>query len=115
MINSKLGLSGFARFAAPRALGKFLSGMAAATFLIACVARSAWALPIIPLQVSTDPGNGDQNPYGVVFVPAGFPDNTVPLGHVLVANFNDASNNQGQGTTITNVRPTPTQAPVSTI
>jgi hypothetical protein len=74
------------------------------------VARAAWALPIIPLQVSTNPGNGDQNPYGVVFVPAGFPDNTVQLGDVLVANFNDAANDQGQGTTIINVRPDRTKA-----
>jgi len=71
MIDSKSGSGKVARFAAPRALGKFLSGVAAATFLIASVARAAWALPIIPLQVSTNPGNGDQNPYGVVFVPAG--------------------------------------------
>jgi hypothetical protein len=107
MINSN---SGSRRFAAPRALGKFLSGTAAATFLIASVARAAWALPIIPLQVSTNPGNGDQNPYGVVFVPPTFPDNTVQLGDVLVANFNDAANNQGQGTTIINVRPDRTKA-----
>ena len=105
MINSKSSSGKVARFAAPRALGRFLSGMAVATFLIASVARAAWALPIIPLQVSTNPGNGDQNPYGVVFVPPTFPDNTVQLGDLLVANFNDAANNQGQGTTITNVRP----------
>jgi hypothetical protein len=107
MIKTKSGSHRFARFSA---LGKFLSGIAAATLLIASLARAVWALPILPLQVSTNPGNGDQNPYGVVFVPPTFPDNTVQLGDVLVANFNDGANNQGQGTTIINIRPDRTKA-----
>jgi len=80
-------------------------GVSAAAFLVVFVGRAAWALPILPLQISTNPGNGDQNPYGVVFVPPGFPDNSVQLGDALVANFNDGANNQGRGTTIINIRP----------
>jgi len=92
------------------ALRKLVLGAVAATFLVVSVGRAALALPILPLQVSTNPGNGDQNPYGLVFVPPGFPDNTVQLGDALVANFNDGANNQGQGTTIINIRPDRTKA-----
>jgi sugar lactone lactonase YvrE len=53
---------------------------------------------------STVPGNGDVNPYGVAFVPEGFPsDSPLRPGDVLVANFNAASNLQGTGTTIVRV------------
>ncbi len=56
------------------------------------------------------PGNGDQNPYGVVYVPTGFPNNTLQPGNILVANSNDAANDQGQGTTIINIRQDRTSA-----
>ena len=79
-------------------------------FLMVSVGSAAWGLPLLPLQVSTNPGNGDQNPYGVVYVPAGFPDTTVQPGNILVANFNDKANNQGQGTTIINIRQDRTKA-----
>jgi hypothetical protein len=52
-----------------------------------------------PASVTTVPGNGDINPYGVAVV-------SIPSvgalvhGSVLVSNFNDAANNQGTGTTI---------------
>jgi hypothetical protein len=69
-----------------------------------------FALPIVPLQLSTNPGNGDQNPYGLVFVPPGFPDDTVQPGDALVANFNNGANLQGTGTTIINIRPDRTSA-----
>jgi DNA-binding beta-propeller fold protein YncE len=50
---------------------------------------------------STIPANGDLNPYGVAFVPDGFPGGgTIAAGDVLVANFNDSGNIQGTGTTI---------------
>lgn len=65
----------------------------------------------VPLQVSTVPPNGDQNPYGVAFVPPGF-SGAGPLqpGDVLVSNFNNAGtpptgNLQGTGTTIVRVTP----------
>jgi hypothetical protein len=50
---------------------------------------------------STIPANGDLNPYGVAFVPPGFPSGgIISPGDVLVSNFNDTHNCQGQGTTI---------------
>src|SRR5690348_8764227 len=61
---------------------------------------------------STVPANGDVNPYGVAFVPSGFPRGG-PLrpGDIIVSNFNNAANLQGTGTTIVRVNsdasPTP--------
>jgi len=61
-------------------------------------------LPTPPIVVSTVPPNGDVNPYGVAFVPAGFPKGgTLAAGDVLVSNFNDKANQQGTGTTIVDV------------
>jgi hypothetical protein len=56
--------------------------------------------------VSTVPANGDQNPYGVAFVPQGFPSGG-PLqpGDILVSNFNNSANLQGTGTTIVREAP----------
>ena len=61
---------------------------------------------------STIPGNGDLNPYGVAFVPPGFP-NGGPLspGDILVSNFNNSGNTQGTGTTIIQFTPDNTIAP----
>jgi hypothetical protein len=74
-------------------------------------------LPTTPqLTASTIPadgaGAGDLNPYGVAFVPKGFPKGG-PLrpGDILVANFNNSQNLQGTGTTIVQVTP---QGAVST-
>jgi hypothetical protein len=50
---------------------------------------------------STIPQNGDVNPFGVAFVPQGFPGGgAISAGDVLVSNFNDSTNTQGTGTTI---------------
>ena len=55
---------------------------------------------------STMPANGDVNPYGVAFVPRGFPGGgTIAAGDVLVSNFNNSANNQGTGTTIIQFSP----------
>jgi hypothetical protein len=55
---------------------------------------------------STIPGNGDLNPYGVAFVPDGFPSGgAISPGDVLVSNFNDIMNCQGRGTTIIQFTP----------
>jgi hypothetical protein len=55
---------------------------------------------------STVPTNGDQNPYGVAFVPPGFPKGgIISPGDLLVSNFNNAANCQGQGTTIIQYTP----------
>ena len=61
-------------------------------------------LPAPVRAVSTVPANGDVNPYGVAFVPPGFPTGG-PLnpGDILVSNFNASSNLQGSGTTIVDV------------
>jgi hypothetical protein len=61
-------------------------------------------LPTPPVVVSTVPPNGDVNPYGVAFVPAGFPKGgALAPGDILVSNFNDQANQQGTGTTIVDV------------
>ena len=83
--------------------------VAAALSASAGVARaqeSDLPAPFLPAQVhpvSTVPPNGDVNPYGVAFVPQGFPTGTVAVGDILVSNFNDKRNLQGTGTTIVDV------------
>ena len=58
------------------------------------------------VTTSTVPANGDLNPYGVAFVPAGFPAGVnIAPGDVLVSNFNAASNLQGTGTTVVSISP----------
>jgi hypothetical protein len=58
------------------------------------------------ITVSTTPPSGDLNPYGVAFVPAGFPaGGNIAAGDVLVADFNNSSNLQGTGTTIVSITP----------
>jgi hypothetical protein len=57
--------------------------------------------------VSTVPANGDVNPYGVAFVPPGFPTGgAINPGDILISNFNNTMNFQGTGTTIVDVPPT---------
>ena len=64
--------------------------------------NSGTFLPNPVRTVSTVPANGDQNPYGVAFVPDQFRIGSGPLnaGDILVSNFNNAANLQGTGTTI---------------
>lgn len=75
------------------------------------------APPFLPklLNSSTVPANGDQNPYGVAFVPEAFPsDGRVKAGDVLVSNFNNSAsdgNIQGTGTTIVRLHPDGRAAP----
>jgi len=57
------------------------------------------------LDVSTVPSNGDLNPYGVAFVPDGFPGGAISPGDILVSNFNNSQNQQGTGSTIVRVKP----------
>lgn len=75
---------------------------------------SAPILPTLatsPLQTtSTVPHNGDQNPYGVAFVPRDFAaGGTLEPGDILVSNFNNSGNLQGTGTTIVAITPGGTQ------
>jgi hypothetical protein len=79
-----------------------------AASLMAQAAEERGAPPFLPnpvLVVSTVPASGDQNPYGVAFVPARFPSGAVNPGDVLVSNFNDKANQQGTGTSIVRVQP----------
>jgi hypothetical protein len=63
-------------------------------------------LPNPVRAASTVPPNGDVNPYGVAFVPPGFPaGGTVNPGDILVSNFNSSQNLQGTGTTIVRIPP----------
>jgi predicted outer membrane repeat protein len=52
------------------------------------------------------PGPAEQNPYGVAYVPPDFPaGGTLQPGDLLIANFNNAGNTQGTGTTIVRITP----------
>jgi DNA-binding beta-propeller fold protein YncE len=69
--------------------------------LIGSVAAAADAFLPPGINSSTIPANGDLNPYGVAFVPGGFPaGGIIAAGDVLVSNFNNGANLQGTGTTI---------------
>jgi hypothetical protein len=63
-------------------------------------------LPPSSVTSSTVPPNKDSNPYGVAFVPEGFPRfGTIDPGDLLVSNFNNQANLQGTGTTIVKIVP----------
>ena len=74
--------------------------------------------PIVPnlpkgafQTVTTVPAIGDLNPYGVAFVPPGFPTGgALSPGDILVSNFNNSANQQGTGTTIVNINPNGAQS-----
>lgn len=66
----------------------------------------------IPRETSTIATNGDVNPYGVAFVPQGFPKGgKTEAGDILVTNFNagPAPGTQGTGSTIVSISPDGTQ------
>jgi hypothetical protein len=98
-----------------------ISGLRVAIGLLLCVAASialtdhlgtagtaladSFFSPFLPLQVSTVPSNGDTTPYGLAFVPDGFPGTgAFSTGKLLVSNFNNTTT-AGQGTTIISVNP----------
>jgi hypothetical protein len=67
------------------------------------------------ITASTIPPSGDVNPYGLAFVPPGFPSGgSIAAGNLLVANFNNSSNLQGTGTTIVCITPTGQQSVFAT-
>jgi hypothetical protein len=88
---------------------RFIS-LAGVAVIVAAIAGPACAGSngevLLPLQVSTVPGNGDLNPYGLAVVPKGFPGERLTQGQRLVSNFNNAANSQGMGSTIISVDPT---------
>ncbi|GAC1496688.1 MAG: hypothetical protein NVS4B5_04020 [Vulcanimicrobiaceae bacterium] len=55
------------------------------------------------------PGAGDQNPYGLTIATATAGIETA--GNLMICNFNDAANIQGNGTTIEQLNPTPGSSP----
>jgi hypothetical protein len=57
---------------------------------------------VVSTAPTTGPSKGDQNPYGIAFVPNNFQTGSGPLNHgdILVSNWNNAKNQQGTGTTI---------------
>jgi hypothetical protein len=103
------------RAAALRRKPKFGRNTALAAALVAAAASPLCLAQDIDLDgpflpspvrvVSTVPANGDQNPYGVAFVPNNFITTNGLLHHgdILVSNFNNGANLQGTGTTIVRV------------
>jgi hypothetical protein len=89
------------------------SALAAGLSLVAWAVQAEEGDAFVPRVVisSTIPANGDLNPYGIAFVPRGFPTGgPLKAGDVLVANFNASSNLQGTGTTIIKFTPGDTVA-----
>ena len=64
------------------------------------------ALKTIKALGSTIPGNGDLNPYGVAQIKR--TTGNLRAGHILVSNFNNSGNFQGEGSTIVDVAPVET-------
>jgi len=89
--------------------GRPVTSPEAARVAAARAAHSAHSAIIPPpgspiFSTSTVPGTGDQNPYGVAFVPEGFPrGGPLHATDLVVSNFNDGDNVQGTGTTIMQV------------
>ena len=83
--------------------GATSSSSPTATTPTATAAAATTAAFIAPFSTattlgSTEPANGDVNPYGLVFVPTSV--GRLHTGELLVSNFNDKANDQGTGTTI---------------
>jgi uncharacterized protein (TIGR03118 family) len=64
------------------------------------------ATQIFSTVPTTGPTAGDQNPYGIAFVPSGIkPGGVLQAGDLLVSNFNNSANVQGTGSTIMRITP----------
>jgi hypothetical protein len=95
----------------PRSATVVLLMAAIALLPTAAGASEGRSLPEVIVS-STIPANGDLNPYGVAFVPPGFPSGgKIAPGDILVSNFNDSFNVQGTGTTIIKLTPNGLVAP----
>jgi DNA-binding beta-propeller fold protein YncE len=102
----------------PNSFARIAYRTLSATAIVLLSAAAAQATdedkPFLPQLIvsSTIPTDGDLNPYGVAFIPEGFPGGGALLpGDVLVSNFNNNGNLQGTGTTIIKFTPTGTLAP----
>jgi DNA-binding beta-propeller fold protein YncE len=86
-------------------IGALLAGLGLSAAMTAAADEREPFLPRL-INSSTIPASGDVNPYGVAFVPEGFPaGSNLAVGDVLVSNFNDMNNLQGRGTTIVKLHP----------
>jgi hypothetical protein len=90
-----VGASGNTKYAAENAAASTSLAPAAGSFLA--------GKTTVSLLGSTTPVNGDINPYAIWPVTRTI--GTVQAGDVLVDNFNNASNDQGTGTTIVDLHP----------
>jgi hypothetical protein len=75
---------------------------AAATALIG-------SLTITTIGSTVDPTNGDENPYGLAVAPVS--SGLLTAGDLVICNFNDSANVQGNGTTIEILHPVPGATP----
>src|SRR5579863_2514622 len=78
------------------------TGASAATAVIG-------ALTITTIGSTVDRINGDQNPYGLAIAPASA--GMLTAGDLVICNFNDSANVQGNGTTIEILHPVPGSMP----
>jgi hypothetical protein len=62
---------------------------------------------------STEPADGDVNPYGLVLIPSSV--GRLHAGELLVSNFNDKANDQGTGTTIEQMTTTGKRSPFAKV
>jgi len=67
------------------------------------------ALAITTIGSTVDPTNGDENPYGLAVAPASA--GLLTEGDLVICNFNDSANVQGNGTTIEILHPVPGSMP----
>ena len=66
----------------------------------------------VTIGSTVDPANGDQNPYGLVYVKnKPFGKALLKQGDLVICNFNDKANVQGTGTTIDYISSTPGSKP----
>src|SRR6202008_2854943 len=78
------------------------TGASAATAVIG-------ALTVTTIGSTVDPINGDQNPYGLAIAPVSA--GMLTAGDLVICNFNDSANVQGNGTTIEILHPVPGSTP----
>jgi hypothetical protein len=67
------------------------------------------ALAITTIGSTVDPTNGDENPYGLAIAPVSA--GLLIAGDLVICNFNDSANFQGNGTTIEILHPVPGSMP----
>ncbi len=105
-VHSRANVGGISKSVVGR-IGMFLLGLLVSFSAVNASAQTGSILNGLgtPQVLSTIPSNGDVNPYGVAFVPAGFPTGgLLDAGDILVSNYNNNQNLQGTGTTIVDFR-----------